>query len=304
MPATGLGRPVGVERRGWLGAHEQGEAAVAAEESQRGHSVLMAVAAWAGRVLLSTFASAVVAIGLWYAFIEVFNLDPLVAKDPRAVYDYLFTVSDAAANRDVVFGALWHTLGDAVAGYVAGMIAAIVAAVASVLYRPVEQSLMPVAMMLRSVPLVAMTPLLTLVFGRGLPAVVVIIGIVVFFPSLVNLVAGMRSAPVAATDLVFAYGGGPFTVLRKVALPSALPAFFASARIAVPGAVIGALLAEWLATGKGLGYLMQNAQQTFDYGGVWAAVVVVTAASVAIYAVVGCVEMLVLARYHPAAKSR
>ncbi|WP_018503768.1 ABC transporter permease [Parafrankia discariae] len=257
------------------------------------------IVARAGRTLLSVVASTAVIVGLWYAFIEAFDLNALVAKDPGAVWEYLFTEPDAAQNRDVILSGLWHTLGDAAVGYVAGTLAALGAAVAFVLNRAVEQSLMPVAMTLRSVPLVAMTPLLTLVFGRGLLAVSVIAGIVVFFPSLVNLVFGLRSGPAAAADLVVAYGGGPFTVLRKVALPSALPALFVSARISVPGAIIGALLAEWLATGKGLGYFMQRAQQTFDYGGVWASVVVITAASVAVYALLGLAEAVVLARYGP-----
>jgi ABC-type nitrate/sulfonate/bicarbonate transport system permease component len=237
---------------------------------------------------------------LWYAFIKVFQLDPLVAKDPQAVYHYLFTQPASDENRKVIFDGLTHTLGDAAAGYVVGTLAAVIVAVLFVLYRPVEQSFLPLAMLLRSVPLVAMTPLITLIFGRGLLGVTVIAGIVVFFPSLVNLVFGLRSTPAAAADLVTAYGGSPLTVLRKVALPSALPALFVSARIAVPSATIGALLAEWLATGKGLGYYMQRAQQTFDYGGVWSSVIVITAVSVAIYAVVGIVETVVLARYGPA----
>mgnify|MGYP001314740198 CR=1 FL=1 len=264
------------------------------------HLVLGAVAVRTGRTLLAVVASAAVIVGLWYAFLELFDLNPLVAKDPQAVWEYLFTRPDAAENRAEILDGLWHTLGDAAAGYVAGTLAAIGVAISFVLYRQVEQALMPVAMMLRSVPLVAMTPLLTLIFGRGLLAVSVIAGIVVFFPSLVNLVFGLRSAPPAAADLVVAYGGGPFTVLRKVSLPSALPSLFVSARISVPGAIIGALLAEWLATGKGLGYYMQHSQQTFNYGGVWASVVVITAASVAIYALVGFIEAVVLARYGPA----
>jgi len=262
--------------------------------------VLGAIGVRVGRTLLAVVSSAVVIVGLWYAFLEFFDLNPLVAKDPQAVWEYLVRRSDAAENREAILDGLWHTLGDAAAGYIAGTLAAFGVAISFVLSRQVEQALMPVAMMLRSVPLVAMTPLLTLIFGRGLLAVSVIAGIVVFFPSLVNLVFGLRSAPAAAADLVVAYGGGPFTVLRKVALPSALPALFVSARISVPGAIIGALLAEWLATGKGLGYYMQHAQQTFDYGGVWASVVVITAASVAIYALVGFIEAIVLARYGPA----
>ncbi|WP_076830284.1 ABC transporter permease subunit [Frankia sp. CcI49] len=279
-----------------------GAAAVA--RGRRGHSVAGTIATRIGRTLLSVVASTGVIIGLWYAFIEVFDLNPLVAKDPQAVWQYLFTAPDATENRDVILDGLWHTLGDAAVGYAVGTVAALGIAIAFVLSRSVEQALMPVAMMLRSVPLVAMTPLLTLIFGRGLLAVSVIAGIVVFFPSLVNLVFGLRSASSAAADLVLAYGGGPFTVLRKVSLPSALPALFVSARISVPSAVIGALLAEWLATGKGLGYLMQRSQQTFDYGGVWAATVLITVASVAIYALVGFVEAVVLARYGPAPSRR
>ncbi|SNQ46415.1 ABC-type nitrate/sulfonate/bicarbonate transport system, permease component [Frankia canadensis] len=261
---------------------------------------MIATVAWRlGRTMLSVVASVAVIIGLWYAFIAVFDLNSLVAKDPKAVWDYLFTAEKAPRSRRVILDGLWRTLGDAGMGYLVGTAAAIVVAVTFVLFRSVERALMPVALTLRSVPLVAMIPLLTLVFGRGLTAVGVIAGIIVFFPSLVNLVFGLRSGPPAAADLVLAYGGGPATVLRKVSLPSALPALFVSARIAVPGAIIGALLAEWLATGKGLGYSMQRAQQTFDYGGVWASVVVITAASIALYAVVGVIEAIVLARYGP-----
>jgi ABC-type nitrate/sulfonate/bicarbonate transport system permease component len=253
-----------------------------------------------GRTFAQVFASVVVIVILWYAFLKVFNLSPLVAKSPQDVYHYLFTVPKAPANRHTVFSGLWLTLEDALAGYIAGTVAAIVVAVLFVLYRPVEQAFMPIAMILRSVPLVAMTPIITLVFGRHLLGVTVIAGIVVFFPSLVNIVFGLRSTPRAAADLVTAYGGSALTVLRKVAIPSALPALFASARIAVPGAIIGALLAEWLATGKALGYYMEHAQQVFDYGGVWASVVAITAVSVALYGVVGIIETVVLARYGPA----
>jgi len=265
-----------------------------------GSLILVTALSRLGRTFGSVLASVVVILVLWYAFLKVFDLSPLVAKSPKDVYHYLFTVPKAPDNRDQIFHALAQTLGDALAGYIAGTIAAVVVAVLFVLYRPVEQAFMPVAMVLRSVPLVAMTPIITLVFGRHLVGVTVIAGIVVFFPSLVNIVFGLRSTPRAAADLVTAYGGSAFTVLRKVSIPSALPALFASARIAVPGAIIGALLAEWLATGKALGYYMQHAQQTFNYGGVWAAVIVITAVSIALYGVVGIIETVVLARYGPA----
>jgi ABC-type nitrate/sulfonate/bicarbonate transport system permease component len=270
------------------------------EQRTAGSLLLVTALARLARTFGQVAASVVAIVVLWYAFIKYFHLNHLVAKDPKDVYHYLFTVPKAHDNRHVIFHGLLLTLGDALAGYIAGTVAAIVVAVLFVLYRPVEQAFMPVAMVLRSVPLVAMTPIITLVFGRHLAGVTIIAGIVVFFPSLVNIVFGLRSTPRAAADLVTAYGGSSLTVLRKVSIPSALPALFASARIAVPGAIIGALLAEWLATGKALGYYMEHSQQVFDYGGVWASVVVITAVSVAIYGVVGIIETVVLARYGPA----
>ncbi len=252
------------------------------------------------RALGSIAVSLVVIIALWYAFIKAFGLNPLVAKDPHAVWKYLVSDSSASANRRKIESNLWRTLADAGLGYVAGTITATVCAIAFVLSRTLERSLMPIALVLRIMPLVALTPLLTLVFGRGYVATTVIAGIVVFFPSLINMVFGLRSAPQAATDLCIAYGAGPYTTLRKVAIPSSLPAFFTSARLAVPGAIIGALLAEWLATGKGLGYLMLQAGTTFDYNAVWAAVVIITTVSVIAFAFVGIIETAVLARYGPA----
>jgi ABC-type nitrate/sulfonate/bicarbonate transport system permease component len=249
------------------------------------------------RTVVPVVLGTVVVILLWMLFLKVFNVLPAVGKGPDDVWRYMVTAPTSPAHRTVIFDALKITLGDAVIGYVAGLLAATAVALAFVLSRGFETAVMPVAMLLRSVPLVAMTPVIILIFGRGKPAIAVICGIVVFFPALVNITFGIRSAPPQAMDLVAAYGGSPWTAVRKVALPMALPAFFASARISVPGSLIGALLAEWLATGKGIGSLLQRAAGGFRYTELWSAVVVVTAASIILYTLVGVLESLVLARF-------
>ncbi|NUR84765.1 MAG: ABC transporter permease subunit, partial [Nonomuraea sp.] len=108
---------------------------------------------------------------------------------------------------------------------------------------------------------------------------------------------GLRSASPQATDLVLAYGGSRGTVLRKVAVPTALPSVFAAARISVPASIIGALIAEWLATGKGIGADILRSIGGFRYDQVWADIVAVTAVSLIGYALVGIVEALVLSRF-------
>jgi ABC-type nitrate/sulfonate/bicarbonate transport system permease component len=248
-----------------------------------------------GRVVLTAAVSVAVIIGLWIAFLKVFHVNSLVGKSPGQVWQYLFG-DDAAAHRKNLMHGLRQTLYDAGVGYVVGLGAAAIVALAFVLFRPLEQALLPVAIVVRSIPLVAMTPLIIFVFGRGVMGTAVIAGLIVFFPSLVTICFGLRSASRQATELCQVYGAGRLTVARKVMLPSSLPAFFASARISVPGAIVGAMIAEWLSTGRGLGYAMATDPNSFDYAHLWASVAVLTATSVLIYFALAAVEALALAR--------
>jgi ABC-type nitrate/sulfonate/bicarbonate transport system permease component len=256
-----------------------------------------------GWILLSL----VVILLLWVGFLHLYHVPKVIGRSPLDVYHYLFTqktstvhkLRSASGNRSVLWHNLRTTLRDAAIGYVAGFIAAMAAACIFVLWRPLEQTFMPIALVLRSVPLFAMIPLITLIFGRDIMAVAVIAGIVCFFPALVNIMFGLRSTSPSSHDLMSVYGASRFTTLRKVQIPSAVPSIFAALRINVPAAIIGALLAEWLATGKGSGAEMLEVINTFDYGELWSAVVLVTLVSIIAYSVVSTVEAAVVPRFAP-----
>lgn len=246
-----------------------------------------------------TIASIAVIIAAWYASLKLFNLNGYFAKTPGDVWNYLLSGSGARAHRHELFHQLLITLGDAGIGYVVGTLVAILAAIAIVSVRVLEQVVTPVAIVLRSIPIVAMTPLLALIFGRGLAGVTIIVSLVVFFPTLVNMVMGLRSAPTAATDVIRATGGTMMQAVRMVHLPYALPALFASARIAVPGALGGATLAEWLATGKGMGSLLVISYSNSEFDTLWSGSVLIVAASILLYTLVSALEIPVLNRYSP-----
>ena len=249
-----------------------------------------------GGSLLTFAVTLVVVVALWVAVIEFFGISSYVAKGPWDVWAYLVTDEDAGEHRSVLMGELGVSLVDAFIGFVAGLVVALLAATAFRLSRGVEQALMPIAMLLRSVPLIAMAPLIILIFGRDVATVAVVAGIVVLFPALVTIVFGLHSASPEMLDVVSVYGGNRWTALCKVALPASLPSFFAAVRISVPGALTGALLAEWLATGDGIGSAIQTAYSQVQFSLVWSAVVVVTAVSLVLYNVVQLVETVVLAR--------
>ncbi len=246
--------------------------------------------------LLSTAAVVAFVLVAWWALVRGLKLDPLSAKTPADVFHYVFTHAQAAAHRAALAKALGKTLGDAFLGYIAGMALGSVLAAGTSLSRTVEQAVLPVAMVLRSVPLAALTPIITLVFGHGLFAVTAVAAVVVFFPTYVNVLLGLRSVPRDMTDLVDAYGGDHLQTFFKVRVPTAIPALMASARIAVPAALIGVIVAEWLVSGGGVGQYMIESQHSLDYGALWSAAVGLTAASALLYALVGAAERAVLHR--------
>lgn len=239
----------------------------------------------------------VVAISVvWQVLIENADLTDFNRRGPLDVWRYLTAPGNGPA-RTILWDASLTTVRDAGLGLVAGTVAGVLVALAFNRWPVFEQGSMPVAMALRSVPLVAMTPLIILVFDRGLVGVTVISGIVTFFPTLVNVALALRAVPTSSVDLMSAYGSTRWRTLLRVQLPYSLPALFASIRIAAPLAVIGAYLAEYLATGQGLGYLMLTANFASDYDQMWSAVAIITFGAVLLYQVIAAVEQVVLTHF-------
>ena len=158
---------------------------------------------------------------------------------------------------------------------------------------------MPIAMLLRSVPLVAMAPVLLLVFGQGKLGIAVIAGIVVLFPALVNIVLGLSFSSRAALDLIRVNGGSAVSALVRVRIPAALPQFLASGRISIPGAIVGSMLAEWLVGFEGMGGILSGYKGQGNYGGVWTIVALAVLVSIVLYELMTIVETALLARWGP-----
>lgn len=255
-----------------------------------------------GRSLLNALITLVVVLALWQAVISFTGISPYVAKGPLDVADFLLTGEGALENRAVLAPLVVLTLQDSALGFVVGMIVATALAIAFTLSKGVEAGVMPLALLLRSIPLVSIAPVIILITGRGTPASVAVIGsIVVLFPALASVMFGLSRASKESLDLVRVYGGTALTALVKVSIPGALPSLFAAARVSVPGAVTGALLAEWLSTGTGVGGMIQKFSASARFDELWASVAVITLVTLVLYNLVQLVENVVLARMGMAA---
>ncbi len=175
-------------------------------------------------------------------------------------------------------------------GWLLGTVVAISGAVVLVLFPTLSAAVMPFVLIIRSVPLVAMTPLLALLFGRGLIGITVIAGLVTLVPTLVTVADGLRQVPPSSIDLISAIGGSRFQVLMSVRRIYAIPSIFAAAKISMPGAMLGAVLAEWMVGSSGIGHAMAYDVIGSNFGNLWAAIAVIVSISLIAYFVVNAIE--------------
>jgi ABC-type nitrate/sulfonate/bicarbonate transport system permease component len=237
------------------------------------------------------------AIAAWAAFEWVFKLSPIFAKRPMDIWHFLLTAPEASQHRHLLLQGLRESVPHAVAGIGTGMAVALALAVIASIRPGLARALFPLALLSQTMPLVAFTPVIVLVLGRGTSAVLLVAASVTFFPCFAVISQGIAEAPPAAHDLVRALGGGGLTRLVKVSLPAALPHLFTALRLATPRALLGVILAEYLATGRGLGGMLATARGTLDYGMLWSVAIVVAILSVMAYNGVAAAERATLRRW-------
>jgi ABC-type nitrate/sulfonate/bicarbonate transport system permease component len=244
--------------------------------------------------LLEGVATVVLVLAAWIGLFRLFDLNPYFAKTPSDVWEWLVIGPTAAEHRDEIFSAVGSTTGVAVPGYFLGLLLGVGMAALFELSPSARATMTPVAVALRCVPIIAIAPLLVQALGRGSVGTTVVVAIMTFFPTLVSCIYGLRQAPGQITDFFDTFATPKWRTLLLARIPAMMPAFFSAARIAAPSAILAATVAEWLATGTGVGNLMAVSAATSKYGTLWATVVVVTVAAWFAYWLVEVVERPIL----------
>ncbi|ARC39055.1 ABC transporter permease (plasmid) [Paracoccus yeei] len=240
-----------------------------------------------------------VLLAVWWAGMEALGLNRFFAKRPPDVLVAVLWAPDAPATRATLLAAAWESVALVLPGYAAGLVLGAGLAVLLALRPALAALAAPLAVALRSVPILTTAPLVVLLLGRGALGTIVLVALMVFFPTFVACQHGLRQAPGPILDLFRSYAAGPLRQMWHVRIPAMLPALFASARMSVPAAVLAITVIEWLATGRGLGHLMALSASVSGYGMLWLTVVTVTLLSGLFHALVAAVERRVLARFAP-----
>jgi ABC-type nitrate/sulfonate/bicarbonate transport system permease component len=178
---------------------------------------------------------------------------------------------------------------EALRGYFWGNGLALAMAVVVILIPPLERLITQLAVTSYCLPIIAVGPILTVVFDGDTP-MVALAALSVFFTTLIGALAGLRAADRTSLDLVRAYGGGRWQQLRRVRLAAALPSTFAALKIAAPAAVLGAIIGEFLGrVPYGLGLAMVVSQQQLDVDRTWGVALVSGAIAGLGYALIGLI---------------
>lgn len=166
------------------------------------------------------------------------------------------------------------TLQAAALGFLGGSIAGIVVGLLLGIFSFLARIFEPFLTAIYSLPKLAFAPLFILWFGIGLASKVLLTAAICFFLVFFNTFAGVRSVDEDLLDVVRVLGARRWDMIRKVVLPSATAWIFTGLRIAVPYALVGAVVGELIASSQGLGWLLSRASGTFDTTGTFAALLV------------------------------
>ena len=160
-------------------------------------------------------------------------------------------------------------------GILIGFLIAVIMDWSEIVYKAVY----PLMVITQTVPTVAIAPLLVLWFGYEMTPKIILIVIVTFFPVAVSLLNGFRSADPDMIQLMRSMGAGNFQTFWYVKLPGAMGQFFASLRIAVSYAVVGAVISEWLGGFSGLGVYMTKVRKAYSFDKMFAVIFLISAIS-------------------------
>jgi ABC-type nitrate/sulfonate/bicarbonate transport system permease component len=161
------------------------------------------------------------------------------------------------------------TLGEALRGYVVGNVLALVFAALVLLIPPLERLIVQLAVASYCLPLVAIGPILSLLFSGTTP-MITLAALSVFFTTLIGALLGLRSADPVTLDVVRAYGGGRWQELTRVRAMAALPATLTALKISAPAALLGAIIGEYLGhIDTGLGVAMTVSEASVQVPRTW-----------------------------------
>lgn len=239
-------------------------------------------------------------IAAWEAIVRIGNYPPFILPSPLDVAEKLARV--------VGDGSLWRharlTLVEVLGGLSIGAVLATAMGYLIAHSQTLERALSPYIVASQAVPIVAIAPLLVIWFGAGILSKILISALIVFFPILINTIAGIRGVPEDLRDLMRSLKATRWQVFYKLEVPAALPVLLAGLKVGATLSVIGAVVGEFAGARAGLGVLISIADGQYDTARMFVGVFALIAMALALYFSISFFERRALAWHHRAPEQR
>ena len=225
-------------------------------------------------------------IAIWWIYVAVKHVPAYILPSPPKVWNSL----EKMFVKGTVYPHLWTTTYEVILGFVIGAFLGIVLGYIFIKVDALKTMLMPYLIFLQTAPKIALVPLFVIWFGIGLVSKVVLIISMVLFPVLSGMMLGLESIPPDVRNLMKILKASKLQVFSQVEMQYSLPALFASLKVGIVQAVIGAIVAEWMSGKQGLGYILTYASSTYDTPMLLAGIIVTIILGIATYQVISVLE--------------
>ncbi len=239
-------------------------------------------AAFSGATSIATL---IVLVILWEIVCRVFTIPSFLLPRPTAIFEA--GINFGLANW---WDNIAHTLGVVLAGFFISLVFSLPLAALLVRSPFLNRTIVPLLVVVQSTPIAAVAPLIVVALGAGNGSRILITVLITFFPIVVSATAGLRETPDELVELSRSLDAPTSRQFLDIRFPYALPHIFAAAKVAITLAVIGAVLAEFVASQSGLGYLLLNSAAMFKVPLAYACLIVLISISLLAYALITLIQ--------------
>jgi len=225
---------------------------------------------------------------LWQIVVQLADIKPTVLPAPTEI------ASSLGENWAEIWSQTWPTVIEILAGFAIAVVVGIVTAIVITTIPAIDRMVRPLLVASLVVPKIAIAPIFVIWFGFGYTPKVLLVAIITFFPIVVDTALGLKSLPLEMRLLMRSMGANRFKAFWKITFPHALPNVFVGLKVGMALAVVGAIVAEFVQSSKGLGFLLLQANQSLDIPLFFAGILAVTVVGVVLYVALEGVEALVM----------
>lgn len=221
----------------------------------------------------------------WETACHVFDIPAFVLPPPSTISDGFTSITP-----ERWFDHIWSTLRVAFMGYFMSIIIAVPIAILLARSPVLSRAIYPILVVVQSTPVVAVAPIIVVALGVGDLPRVVITCLITFFPIVVSTTTGLMATPPELIELSRSLRAPVLREITQIRLPFAIPYLFSALKISITLAVIGAVVAEFVAADKGLGYFIQFSTSMFQIKEAWAGLFILVLMSLILFQIVSIIQ--------------